>query len=148
MSYTIGKVAEMMGLTTHTLRFYDKEGLLPNVSKTKSGVRQFTDVDINWLMMLECLKSTGLQLKDIKHYINLLKKGDSSLAERAEIFKAQKLKCQQEINTLKQTMKKLDFKIRYYEEALKHGEENVFKNKELVRERDKLFKLNKVRISK
>ncbi len=148
MTYTIGKVAEMMGLTTHTLRFYDKEGLLPNVSKAKSGVRQFTDADINWLMMLECLKSTGLQLKDIKHYINLLKKGNSSLVERAEMFKEQKIKCQQEIKALKQTMKKLDFKIRYYEEALKHGEENVFKNKELVRERDKLFKLNKVRISK
>ena len=148
MSYTIGKVAEMMGLTTHTLRFYDKEGLLPNVSKTKSGVRQFTDADINWLMMLECLKSTGLQLKEIKHYINLLKKGNSSLVERAEMFKKQKIKCQQEINLLKQTMKKLDFKIHYYEEALKHGEENVFKNKELVRERDKLFKLNKVRKSK
>lgn len=148
MSYTIGKVAKMMGLTTHTLRFYDKEGLLPNVGKTKSGVRQFTDSDINWLMMLECLKSTGLQLKDIKHYINLLKKGNSSLVERAEMFKKQKIKCQQEINLLKQTMKKLDFKIHYYEEALKHGEENVFKNKELVRERDKLFKLNKVRVSK
>ena len=148
MSYTIGKVAKMMGLTTHTLRFYDKEGLLPNVGKTKSGVRQFTDADINWLMMLECLKSTGLQLKDIKHYINLLKKGNSSLVERAEMFKKQKIKCQQEINLLKQTMKKLDFKIHYYDEALKHGEENVFKNKELVRERDKLFKLNKVRVSK
>ena len=143
MYYTIGQVAKIMGLTTHTLRFYDKEGLLPNIGKTSSGIRKFSDADLNWIIMLECLKSSGLQLKDIKHYIELLKEGNKSLKERAMIFHNQKIKCQQEINLLKQTMKKIDFKIKYYDEAIKYGEENVFKNKELARERDKLFKLNK-----
>ncbi|MBQ8660419.1 MAG: MerR family transcriptional regulator [Alphaproteobacteria bacterium] len=112
MSYTIGQVAKIMGLTTHTLRFYDKEGLLPNVGKTTSGIRKFSDADLNWLIMIDCLKSSGLQLKDIKHYIELLKEGDKSLKERAMIFYNQKIKCQQEINNLKQTMKKIDFKIK------------------------------------
>ncbi|MCR5506753.1 MAG: MerR family transcriptional regulator [bacterium] len=143
MYYTIGQVAKMMGLTTHTLRFYDKEGLLPNVGKTSSGIRRFSDSDLNWLIMLDCLKSSGLQLKDIKHYIELLKEGDKSLKERAMIFHNQKIKCQQEINTLKQTMKKIDYKIKYYDEAMKHGEANVHKNKALVREGEKLFKIKK-----
>ncbi len=143
MSYTIGQVAKIMGLTTHTLRFYDKEGLLPNVGKTTSGIRKFSDADLNWLIMIDCLKSSGLQLKDIKHYIELLKEGDKSLKERAMIFHKQKIKCQQEINNLKQTMKKIDFKIKYYDEAMKHGEANVYKNKELAREAEKLFKIKK-----
>ena len=143
MYYTIGKVAKIMGLTTHTLRFYDKEGLLPNIGKTKSGVRQFSDADLNWLIMIDCLKSSGLQLKDIRHYIELLKEGDKSLKERAMIFHNQKIKCQQEIDLLKQTMKKIDFKIKYYDEALKHGEANVYKNKKLAQEAKKLFKINK-----
>ena len=57
-TYSIGEVAKLMGLTTHTLRFYDKEGLLPNVRKNSAGLRRFTEEDINWLLILDCLKST------------------------------------------------------------------------------------------
>ena len=66
MRYSIGQVAKISGLTAHTLRFYEKEGLLPFVQKTSSGLRVFSDNDIGWLEMIECLKGVGMPLKDIK----------------------------------------------------------------------------------
>ena len=127
MSYSIGEVAKMMGLTTHTLRFYDKEGLLPNVRKNSAGLRRFTDDDVRWLSILECLKSTGLQLKDIKHYIDLAKLGDESLQERLEMFKQQRIKVENQICELQKNLEQVDFKIKYYCEAIKNGEKNVYK---------------------
>lgn len=141
MSYTIGQIAKKTGLTTHTLRFYDKEGLLPNVKKTASGIRYFSDDDVNWLVILECLKSTGLSLKDIKHYIDLYKLGNKTLKERLEIFKIQKKRVEEQMNLLKENMKKINFKIKYYEEAIKNGEENIYeRNTHLAKERSRVLK--------
>ena len=60
MNYSISEVSKITGLTTHTLRYYDKEGLLPYVRKLKNGIREFSDDDLNWIKIIECLKSTGL----------------------------------------------------------------------------------------
>ncbi len=140
MSYSIGEVAEITKLTTHTLRYYDKFGLLPRVKKNSAGLRRFTDDDLNWINILECLKSTGLKLKDIKHYIDLLQKGDSTLSERHAIFLRQKELLQKQMADLQKTMEKLDFKIRYYETALKYGEANVYKNNaRLLEDKARLF---------
>lgn len=141
MAYSIGQVAQITGLTTHTLRYYDKLGLLPNVGKNSAGLRRFSDDDLRWLNILECLKSTGLQLKDIRHYIDLSKQGDSSLHERYQVFLKQKQRVQAEMQKLRFNMEKLDFKIRYYETALQYGEKNVYsRNPELRAAKDKLFK--------
>ncbi len=141
MAYSIGQVAKITGLTTHTLRYYDKLGLLPTVGKNSAGLRRFTEDDLRWLNVLECLKSTGLQLKDIKHYIDLSKQGDNSLQERYQIFLKQKQRVEEEMLKLKSNMEKLDFKIKYYEIALKYGEKQVYnRNPYLCDARDKLFK--------
>ena len=65
MSYLISEVAEMMGLSPSTLRYYDKEGLLPNVKRV-NGIRVFEDEDFEWLKLLNCLKNTGMPIKKIK----------------------------------------------------------------------------------
>lgn len=141
MAYSIGQVAKITGLTTHTLRYYDKFGILPSVGKNSAGLRRFTDDDLRWLNILECLKSTGLQLKDIKHYIDLSKQGDNSLQERYQIFLKQKKRVEEEMTKLKFNMEKINFKIKYYEAALKFGEANVYKqNPELLKSRNRLFK--------
>lgn len=141
MAYSIGQVAKITGLTTHTLRYYDKLGLLPTVGKNSAGLRRFTDDDLRWLNILECLKSTGLQLKDIKHYIDLSKQGDNSLQERYQIFLKQKQRVEEEMLKLKSNMEKLEFKIKYYETALKCGEANVYSQApELLKSRNRLFK--------
>jgi DNA-binding transcriptional MerR regulator len=86
MSYTIRQVAEKMGVTVPTLRYYDKEGLLPFVDKKPNGTRVFKDEDFQWLEIITCMKNSGLPIKDIKKYMDLCKEGDSTLQERLEIF--------------------------------------------------------------
>lgn len=145
-TYSIGEVARLMGMTTHTLRFYDKEGLLPNVRKNSVGLRRFTEDDINWLLVLDCLKSTGLPLKEIRYYIELAQQGSSTLQERMNMFLRQKKRVEQQIEELNRNMEKINFKIQYYQEALKNGEENIYqKNKHLATEKKRLFKLSGIK---
>ena len=66
MSYTIGEVAGMMNIAPSTLRYYDKEGLLPFVARSSGGIRQFQESDIEWLRVIGCMKKAGMSIKDIR----------------------------------------------------------------------------------
>ncbi|MBR1825661.1 MAG: MerR family transcriptional regulator [Alphaproteobacteria bacterium] len=144
MTYSIGEVAKLMGITTYTLRYYEKEGLLPNIRKNSAGLRRFSEHDLAWLNILECLKSTGLPLKEIKRYLELSKEGDKTLQERLQIFLKQKQHLEEQIRALSDNMEKINFKIKYYEAAIQDGEAQVYeKNKELKAERNRLFKTKK-----
>ena len=101
MGYSIGQVAKKTGLGVHTLRYYEKEGLLPFVRKSGSGLRIYSDSDIGWLGMIECLKGTRMTLKGIKQYIDWYIEGDSTLEQRLEMFKRQKVKLQSNKETAK-----------------------------------------------
>lgn len=143
MGYSIGQAAKKMGLTAHTLRYYDKEGLLPFVRKGSSGLRIFSDDDIGWLVMIECLKGTGMSLKDIKQYIDWYREGDSTLEKRLEMFKRQKIKVEEQVEHLKKHLEKIDFKIAYYTEAVSIGSLDVYKNNQhLEAERKRIFAMN------
>ena len=121
MSYSIGQVAKMMNVTTHTLRYYEKEGLLPFVRKNGSGLRVFTDNDLGWLAMIECLKETGMPLKGIKQYIDWYIEGDATLQQRLEMFKRQKKKVEEQISLYQKHLEKINYKIRMYTDAVKKG---------------------------
>ena len=141
MSYSIGEAAKMVGLTAHTLRFYDKEGLLPFVKKTSSGLRAFTESDIEWLKIIECLKGTGLPLKQIKQYIDWCMEGDSTIPQRLNMFIEQKKHVEEQKAKWEKHLEKINFKIKYYEDAAKHGDLNVFeRNPKLLEEKKRLFK--------
>ncbi len=140
MRYSIGQVAKKLGLTTHTIRYYDKEGLLPFVRKGSSGARVFLDEDVDWLLIVECLKGTGMPLKEIKKYIQLCQQGDQTLQTRLEMFKKQKVKIEEQMVILNQYMEKINFKIAYYDDAVKHGSDNIYtRNKWLAKERERVF---------
>ncbi len=144
MRYSIGQVAQKMGLTAHTLRYYDKEGLLPFVKKNSSGLRMFSDEDIDWLVVIECLKGTGMQLKDIKQYIDWCQEGDATIGRRLEMFKRQKAKLEEQLRQLQQYMEKINYKIAYYTEAAAKGSvDQAQKNKNLAAERERIFRRNK-----
>ena len=117
MGYSIGQVAKKTGLGVHTLRYYEKEGLLPFVRKSGSGLRIYSDSDIGWLGMIECLKGTGMTLKGIKQYIDWYIEGDSTLEQRLEMFKRQKVKLEEQLAELQKNMAKIDYKISLYTEA-------------------------------
>ena len=141
MPYTIGQAAEKMGLTAHTLRYYDKEGLLPFVAKASSGQRVFAETDIEWLVMIECLKGTGMTLKDIKQYIDWYIEGDTTLEKRLEMFKNQKVKLEEQMAQLQKHLEKINFKIKYYTDAVANGNTNVYeRNKNLAAEKERIFK--------
>lgn len=140
MTYSIGQVAKRLGLTTHTLRYYDKEGLLPSVHKSSSGLRVFTEKDLEWLIIIECLKGCGMHLKDIKHYIDMCMQGDSTIAERLAMFKKQKEHLALQMKQLQAHMEKIDYKIAYYTEAAKRGGiDAVQYNKCLMKEKERIF---------
>ena len=102
--YTIGQVAEMFGLPISTLRYYDKEGLLPFVERSPGGMRMFQEKDFEWLRIIECLKKTGMSLKDIREYIELAMQGDATIAQRLEMFRKQKAVLEARMAELQQTM--------------------------------------------
>lgn len=121
MGYSIGQVAKKTGLTAHTLRYYEKEGLLPFVRKNSSGLRVFSDNDLSWLSMIECLKETGMSLKGIKQYIDWFTEGDTTLPQRLEMFRRQKEKIEEQIALYKKHLAKIEYKINLYDEAVKLG---------------------------
>ena len=80
--YTIGEMARMLHVAPSTLRYYDKEGLLPFVERSGSGIRRFKDTDLPWLSMISCLKQTGMPIKEIKTFIDLCRTGDETISMR------------------------------------------------------------------
>lgn len=137
MSYTIKQFAEKIGVTVSTLRYYDKEGLLPFVDKKENGTRVFKDKDFGGLAIITCMKKSGLPIKDIKKYMDLCIEGDNTLKERMEIFLERKKTVQKQIEELNNIMETIDHKIWYYEEAIKAGTEDIHKkdknnNKQIV----------------
>ncbi|GIM28394.1 MerR family transcriptional regulator [Clostridium polyendosporum] len=131
MTYTIRQVAEKMGVTVPTLRYYDKEGLLPFVDKKPDGTRVFKDEDFQGLAIITCMKNSGTPIKDIKRYMDLCTEGDSTLKERLEIFLERKEAVQKQMEELNKVMETINHKIWYYETAIEAGTEAVHKqNKE------------------
>ena len=122
MNYTISEAANHVGVAASTLRYYEKEGLIPHV-KRKNGNRIFDDADIRHLRLLNCLKNTGMPIKRIKEYVDLAQKGNATLQERHDLIKKQRRFVQDQIDQLQYYMQELDFKNWYYEKALAQGTE-------------------------
>lgn len=121
MFYTIGEMAKRLGVAASTLRYYDKEGLLPFVERSSSGVRMFKDVDYEWLQIIECLKKTGMCLSDIRHFVEMSMQGDDTIDKRLSLIVQQKDAVQTQIEHLTQTLKALEFKEWYYRTAKEAG---------------------------
>lgn len=121
MTYTVGEMARRLGITASTLRYYDNEGLLPFVERSTGGIRHFTDEDYEWLQIIICLKKTGMQLKDIRTFVNMAIEGDNTIAPRLELINKQREVVKAQIQALEQTLKTLDYKKWFYETAQEHG---------------------------
>lgn len=126
--YTIGEVAKMLNLSISTLRYYDKEGLLINLKRDKTGIRTFSDKDIEALKLIECLKKSGLQIKDIKEFMYWCSLGNSTISKRKEMFFKQKENIQNEIKELEKALEMIEYKCWYYTEAEKDDSELRVKN--------------------
>lgn len=121
--YTIGQVSEMFGLPISTLRYYDKEGLFPNIERT-SGIRKFGDNEIEALRVIECLKKSGLEIKDIKQFMDWCIQGNETYPQRKELFTRQKASVEAEIEHLNRILDMIKYKCWYYDQAIADGNED------------------------
>lgn len=128
MIYTVGEAAKILGVAPSTIRYYDKEGLLPFVERSGGGIRVFQEKDFGWLFVIECLKKSGLSIKDIKSYIDMALKGDETIDDRLLLFQNQREKVIKQMEELQHTLDTLDYKCWYYETAKKAGTTSVHQN--------------------
>lgn len=116
--YTVKQVSEITGISAHTIRFYDNEGLFPFVSRDKNNIRLFSEDNLDWINLVHCLRDTGMPLADIKQYIELSNQGNSTAEERYHIILKQKEKAEQEIIKMQERVALLKKKTDYYKELL------------------------------
>ena len=121
MEYTIKQVSERMGLSEHTVRYYEKEGLLPNIARSPSGIRRFSDRDIEWLGLICCLKKTGMSIQQIREFVELYQYGDGTIPRRVEILEQQRESVHQQIRMLQQYLVTVEHKIAFYQERQKES---------------------------
>lgn len=119
MEYTVAQAAKRMNLTAYTIRYYDREGLLPNVERSKSGNRIFTKDDMEMLSLICCLKKTGMPIKKIKQFTDWQNDGDHTLHERKDMLQEHKEDILQQIDDLKKNLRLIDRKLGYYHDACK-----------------------------
>ena len=86
MSYSIGEVANSTNIAISTLRYYDREGMFPNMQRTNGGIRIFSDKEVNTIKVIDCLKNSGMSIKDIKLFLDWCEDGDASLEKRRNMF--------------------------------------------------------------
>ncbi len=121
MFYTVGEIAKKLNVAPSTLRYYDKEGLLPFVERSDSGIRMFKDSDMEGLRVIECLKRTGMPIKDIKVFMELCQLGDATINERLALIDKQRETVLEQQKQLQETLDTLNYKHWYYETAAKAG---------------------------
>ncbi|WP_413361765.1 MerR family transcriptional regulator [Lysinibacillus sp. 3P01SB] len=126
--YSISEVAKILNLTTYTLRYYDKEGLMPFVERTAGGIRLFKESDIEALRVIECLKATGMPIKEIKNFIDWCSEGDATLQQRYDMFIERKAIVEAQMIELQKTMELINHKCWYYKTAVESGSEDIHKS--------------------
>lgn len=129
MIYTVGEAAKILNVAPSTIRYYDKEGLLPFVERSGSGIRMFQEKDFDCLFIIECLKKSGLPIKDIKSYIDMTLKGDETIDARLELFQNQRKKVIKQMEELQQTLDILNYKCWYYETSKEAGTTSIHNDK-------------------
>lgn len=116
MSYTTKQVTEKLNLSMHTLRYYEKERLLLPVERDKNGMRQYNDLDLERLVLIRCMRSTGMSISYIKDYMKLCMEGFSSIPKRKEIILLQKKFLEEQKRELDENLKMVNWKLEYYQE--------------------------------
>ncbi len=122
--YTIGEVSEMFGLPVSTLRYYDKQGLFPEITRV-SGIRKFSERELESLRVIECLKKAGMEIKDIRQFMDWCNEGPSTYPQRKALFEERKAHMEEEIAHMNRALDMLKFKCWYYAKAMEDGNEDA-----------------------
>ncbi len=133
MNYTIKKVSEMTGLSIPTIRYYDKEGLLPDLQRKESGYRVFSDRDLEAIDLIECFKESGLTIREIRHFMSLVRQGDVTLDERLAIYQMHIARLEEKLAAVQNALEHSRRTLAFYEIAAKTGSEETAKDLYLAR---------------
>lgn len=117
----IGELSERSGRSVHALRYYEREGLLPNVRRDEGGRRRYTERHVLWLELLGRLQATGMTIQEMRHYADLVAAGDSTLEERQELLEGHRTRVLDQIAELKACIDLIDVKVSMYQEWLDAG---------------------------
>ena len=112
--YTIDEAAGRMGLSKHTLRYYEREGLLPSIAKTSNGHRSYTEDDLGWVRFLQLLRATGMPIREMKAFVNITWAGDHTIPERVKVLTRYRQALVVRMESDQEHLEKLNSKIDYY----------------------------------
>jgi len=123
--YSVGDIAKQMNVSADAIRYYDKEGLLPFAKRDDAGRRQFTDDDLGYIEVINCLKMSGIKIKEIGKFIDWCMEGDSTLDKRLAFMEDQESQLEQQIKVLETNLAFLRWKKWYYQSAAEAGTESI-----------------------
>ena len=118
---TIKEVSEKYGVSQDTLRYYERVGMIPEVSRTAGGIRNYTQEDLGWLELALCMRSAGLPVNVLVEYLKLYRQGDETIPQRLELLTAQRKELREMKSRIEQTLARLDYKISVYERGVMTG---------------------------
>ena len=117
--YSIQDVSKKTGLSAHTLRYYEKEGLISGVGRSQGGFRQYTDEDLERLGLICCLKNTGMSIQEIARFVQLTHEGDHTLQERVELLREHREKVLERMAEMQKHLEKVTWKLNFFTEKLR-----------------------------
>jgi DNA-binding transcriptional MerR regulator len=117
-AWSVSEAAERVGLTTHTLRWYEQEGLVEPVGRDSAGRRRYTQQDLDWLGMLTCLRRTGMPVRDMRRYAELARQGDMTVVARMALFQQHRERVLARIAELQEDLTYIEHKIDWYASEL------------------------------
>lgn len=121
----IAEVSEQFGLSSDTLRYYERIGLIPPVNRNESGIRDYTELDVRRVEFVKCMRSAGLPVEVLVDYIGLVQQGDQTIEARKEILMEQRELLLARMEQMQKTLDILNHKIEVYEKAVLKNEKEM-----------------------
>ncbi len=126
---TIAEVSRKYDISADTLRYYERIGLIPKVNRSKNGIRDYQEEDLNWVEFIKCMRNAGISIEALIEYVELFQKGSHTTQARKTILIEERNKLQERMQEMQTTLARLNDKIDGYEERMLEKEKTFFKNK-------------------
>ena len=121
---TIKEVSEKYNISSDTLRYYERIGMIPEVTRTASGIRDYQESDLSWVELVICMRKAGVSVESLIEYVKMCMQGDTTFSARLHLLQEEKEKLEELRSQLETAMKRLDYKISRYQKAVDTGELN------------------------
>ena len=121
----IAEVSEKYDLSADTLRYYERIGLIPQVHRNKSGIRDYTEDDCRWVEFIKCMRAAGLPIEVLIDYVAMFQQGDSTITERKALLIEQRKKLVEKLEAMQETINHLDYKIKRYDNIVIQKENDL-----------------------